>query len=91
MLTSGQLASLKADILADPAFTGLPNNSDANFAIAAVYNATASPAFVVWRSLVTEHEITDLTSPEATVFSWTAYIARSAAEQSAWARMFNST
>lgn len=46
------LAILKADILADPAFVGLFAEQ-----IAAAYNVTASPEFVVWRTTVDVDEI----------------------------------
>jgi len=65
-LTSAQLATLKADIAANtntiPAgqpwtnsFAGqaintIPNAGDGNATIAAWYNQTASPAYVVWRT-----------------------------------------
>jgi len=58
MLTTAQLATLKADILADPALNAQPNNSDGNSAIAAAYNLTAAPTFVVWRSSVQQETIT---------------------------------
>ncbi len=56
-LTTQQLAALKADILADPAMAGKPNNSDGNFDIAKAYNLTASPAYIVWRTSVAINEI----------------------------------
>ena len=37
-LTPQQLATLKADILADPALNAFPNNADGNTAIANAYN-----------------------------------------------------
>jgi hypothetical protein len=51
-LTTAQLATLKADILATPALNAKPNNSDGNLEIADAYNLPASPAFTVWRALV---------------------------------------
>lgn len=51
-MTSQQLVTLKADILADPVLAAQPNNSDGDFAIAAAYNLQASPAFIVWKTLV---------------------------------------
>lgn len=57
MLTTQQAATLAADIAADPAFAGLPQNSDGAFAIAAAYNAEAEPAWVIWRSSVAQDEI----------------------------------
>ena len=67
MLTTAQLQTLKADILADPAFASIPNNDDGNFAIAAVYNALASPAWRVWKTSVTTSECKD-------AINWTEYI-----------------
>jgi hypothetical protein len=90
-LTSAQKATLKAAITADPVLSALPNNTDGAFEIAAAFNAPATPAFFVWRSLVTEHEFTGTVSAEATSFSWPAYIARSEAERNGWGRMFNGT
>lgn len=45
MLTPEQLALLKADILADPQFIGMFDEQIAN-----IYNLTASPEWIVWRS-----------------------------------------
>lgn len=57
MLTSQQLVTLKADIEADPAFTGLPQNSDSAFLIATSYNMIAVPDFIVWKTSVSVDEI----------------------------------
>jgi hypothetical protein len=57
MLTSAQLATLKADIQADQVLAAKPNNSDAAVDIAAAYNAAASPAYVVWRNDITAREV----------------------------------
>lgn len=65
-MTPQQLATLKADILADPALASQPMNSDGAFAIALAYNLPASPAFVVWRTDVPATEIM------ANGFVWTA-------------------
>jgi hypothetical protein len=56
-LTSAQLATLKADILADPTLSAKPNNDDGNQAIADAYNAPASPAINVWRADVASSEV----------------------------------
>lgn len=50
--TPEQLATLKADILADSAFESLPHNSDGQYAVAAAYNLPAIPAFTVWKTSV---------------------------------------
>jgi hypothetical protein len=58
-LTTAQLQTLKAAIVADPILNALPNNSDGHFAIAAAMNLAASPAFIVWRTLVTLSAVGD--------------------------------
>lgn len=58
MLSAAQKQAIKAVILADPVLAAQPMNSDGAFAIAAALNVEASPAFVVWRSQVSQDEIT---------------------------------
>lgn len=82
MLTTQQLAALKTDILADNAFSGLPHNSDGAFAIAAAYNLEASPAWVVWRSSVTQDEIMQ------NGFDWTRVDNLSIGKSRIWEWMF---
>jgi hypothetical protein len=77
MLTTQQLATLKADILADPALAEQPMNDDGHFAIAAAYNLAASPAWRVWKSSITTSDCKD-------VVNWTEYIGRSAGERAAF-------
>lgn len=55
-LTTTQLQLFKADIAASE-FSGLPQNSDSAFAIAAAYNLEASPAYVVWRNGIPTKEV----------------------------------
>lgn len=57
MLTSAQLATLKAFIAADPTMSAIPAGSDGAFAIKDLLNATASPAFTVWKTNVSVDEI----------------------------------
>lgn len=57
MLTTEQQATLAAAIVADPAFENVPHNSDGAFEIAAAFNQTASPDFIVWRTRITRDEI----------------------------------
>ena len=45
--------------------------------------------FIVWRTELEEQEITGEDSPTGTVWDWTLYIGISAAEKSAWERMFS--
>lgn len=47
-LTPAQVAALRADILADPVLSALPNDQDSALAIAAAYNQTAVPDLFVW-------------------------------------------
>lgn len=89
-LTTQQLQTLKADILADPTLSAQPNNSDGAFAIAAAYNLPASPDFWCWKSSVSKDDLVGATGPDGTVFDWTAYIGRTAAEKSAFTEIFSS-
>lgn len=91
MFTTAQIAAIKADITANPDLAALPAGGDGAFAVAALYNLPASPAYIVWKSKVTEADIVSLTSDELTTWSWPAYIARSAAEQAGWSRMVGVT
>lgn len=56
-LTTQQLATLKAFILADPVMSQLPNTSDGSYAIADLLNKMAQPAFIVWKTDVSVDEI----------------------------------
>jgi hypothetical protein len=90
-LSPEQQATLKAAILADATLNALPNNPDGAFEIARLLDAPSSPAFIVWRTSVSEHEITGKAGPTGTTWSWPAYIARSIQEQNGWARMLNTS
>jgi hypothetical protein len=57
MLTPAQLQTLKADIAADPVLSAKPMNSDGSYDIAAAYNASAAPAFTVWRTNVSLKDV----------------------------------
>jgi len=87
-LSPAQYAALKADILADPVLAAFPQNSDGAFEIAKAYNLPASPDFWVWRTHLPQAEIVNTTTTEATVFSWTQFIARTVQEQAGWREMF---
>lgn len=56
-LTTQQKATLKAFIIADATLNALPQNSDGAYAIAEAINEQASPAFIVWKTMVTWDEI----------------------------------
>ena len=83
MLTVPQLQAIKAEINADPALSGQPNNSDGAFAIAAALNLPANPAFIVWRTSVTQDEITQ------NGFTWTLVDALSVGTARIWEWMFD--
>jgi hypothetical protein len=57
MLTTQQLATMKADILANPDLNSKPNNSDGAFEIARLYNLDASPNFTVWKTNVQINDV----------------------------------
>ena len=90
MLTDAQIVTFAAAIAAetDPEFVAL-RTAGATGQMAEWYNVNST--FVVWRTSLSEQEITSEVSPEATVWDWTAFIARSVGEKEAWARMFNGT
>jgi hypothetical protein len=72
-LTTAQLATLKADILANQntipagqpwtgsyagvAVSAVPNTGDGNAAVAGYYNQTAVPAWTVWRTDISKDEV----------------------------------
>lgn len=58
-MTPAQLATIKADILAQGDLNIYPANSDGSFAIAALYNLPASPTFNVWRTDASVQDIYD--------------------------------
>jgi hypothetical protein len=81
-LTTTQLQTLKADILADPVLAAYPMNSDGAFAIAAAYNKQFTPDYIVWR--------TDVPTKDCKkAMVWTEFIARSAGERDAWQFMLS--
>lgn len=88
-MTPSQLQTLHDDIVADSTLNSFPNNSDGNTAIQAIYKVVASPDYWVWRSFVPDAEIYEVTTADATAWSWSIYIARSQAEREAWRQMVN--
>lgn len=58
-MTTAQLATLKADILADNALNVFPNNSDGNSAIATAYALFPGVDFFVWATAVPVRDIFD--------------------------------
>lgn len=90
-LSPEQLLAIKTDILANPDLSSQPANTDGDFEIARLYNLPASPDFWVWKTKLLKHDATDSTSPDATTFSWPAYISRSQGERDGWREIWNST
>lgn len=80
MLTSEQLATLKAAILADPVLSAFQAGSDGAYEIASALNALATPDFIVWRTNVSIDEIMrngmawdrvdNLTTGKARIWDW---------------------
>lgn len=56
-MTPEQALIVKADILANPDLNSQPMSGDGAYAIAAMYNAEAVPAYVVWKTNVSAEEI----------------------------------
>jgi hypothetical protein len=56
-MTPAQQATLKAYILADPNLSTFPQGSDGSYAIAELLNLPATPAYIVWKTLVNVDEI----------------------------------
>lgn len=81
-MTPEQLATLKADILADPAFNGLPMTSGGAEVIKEAYNQIV-PTFIVWRSQVSQDEIMQ------NGFNWTRVDNLSVGKSRIWEWMFN--
>lgn len=83
MLTPEQNLIVKNYVLADPALSQLPPSADSAFAIAAALSVTASPAFIVWKSSVTQDEIMQ------NGMDWTRVDNLSVGKARIWDWMFN--
>jgi hypothetical protein len=92
-LTTAQLATLKTDIEADPAFASIPHTPDGAWVIADAYKVVPTPEFTVWRTSVEKKEVVQQTSREGTTFVWAGngFIGRSAGELECWNQLFNSS
>ena len=82
MLTLEQRQALKAYIAADETLDAFPKNSDGAFAVAAILNLEADPAFTVWKTSVP-------TSECKTAVSWVEYIGLGVGERDAWKFMLS--
>jgi hypothetical protein len=89
-----QIQILKSDIQADPVLSGVPRDQASAQQVADAYNSVPATDFWAWRTRVTEAEYVGSPGVDvagagaATVWSWPAFIARSAGEQAGWSRMF---
>ena len=72
-LTPAQLATLKADITANPDLNAQPATADGAFEIARLYNLQASPTFTVWATNATTDGIFD-------AVTWTNFTPTDAAD-----------
>lgn len=88
-MTPQQMQVLKDSILSDPLLAGYVAIAD-DSAIAAAYNAVASPSYWVKRTSVEIREIYSVTTSSGTTWSWPAFIARSQGERDGWREMFSS-
>jgi hypothetical protein len=88
-LTQAQYDALATDILGDPTLaTAVANNDDQ--AIAAAYNAAATPAFWVWKTSVSRGEYLFGTSVDSTTFTFNGngFVGRTQGELAAWRELF---
>jgi len=81
-LTSEQLTTLAADILADPVLNAFPQTPDGADAIAKLYNLNATPDFYVWKTSVSTDEVRKS-------IVWLEYLASSVSEKSAFELMLS--
>lgn len=93
ILTTAQLQTIKADIVANSDLNVHPNTPDGNSAIAHLYNLTASPTYWVYRTAVLKTDFTNSVGPDGTTFTFVdnGFITRSAGEQAAWRELFDQT
>jgi len=87
-LTPAQCATLKTDITAD-ATLNTARTGRQDDVIATAYNATASPAFWVWKSKLSRSDIVLGTSVDATTFNIAGLTARTAQEVLAFQTLFD--
>ena len=93
-LTTQQLTTLKAAILADQALVPLTSGPTTDFnGLVTAMSVDASPDFWVYKTSLSRHDILTATSVDGTTFAWAAgaYITRSQGERDAFREMFNST
>lgn len=82
-LTTSQMATLKADILADASLASIPPGADGAVAIAGIYNQIVVPAHTVWRTSVSRDELQQLDA-----FDWAQVDNLSVGKARIWDWMF---
>ena len=78
MLTTEQKVTFKVFVEADPTLSLIPKTYDGAYALADALKAEASPAFVVWRTIVSAEEIM------SNGFVWTAVDALTVGKARIW-------
>jgi len=56
-LTQAQITTIANDIATNPVFANIPHTGDGTYAVADIYNQSASPDFLVWASNVNVNDI----------------------------------
>lgn len=84
-LNTAQLVALKDAILVDPVLAAFPPGAASSYSIADALNSLASPAFVVWRTKVTQDEITQ------NGFTWTEVDNLSVGKARIWEWLFKNS
>jgi len=92
MLNPTQIATLRTLVLGESSLAQARNDGN-DQVITDWLNASSTPAFYVYKSVLTRHSILTETSPDGTVFGWVGalYITRNQGERDAFREMFNST
>lgn len=97
MLTSSQLQALRTDITVTKAATSYAGqtllqwwNAGDDTTLAQFYAQEASPDVWVWKTSITQEELTNSEGPEGTTFNWTGngFITRTSGEHAAWSAIF---
>lgn len=75
-LTTAQLTAIRTDVTANSDLNALARNEDGFTAMAALYNAQASPNFTVWKTALTLQQIGDAVDATELVGLSTAKLAQ---------------
>lgn len=88
MLTAAQQLTFRTNVKAQGGAIATAYAEKNTDALAAIYNALATPDYWIWRDRVTKDEFVNGSSVDGTTFSWTAFIARSQGERDAFQQIF---